>query len=52
MQIKKLREKVRKLGYQLSVREMYGENTPAYYDLVWEHRRMLARLYNLEKRIN
>ena len=52
MQINTLRSKVRKLGYELSVREMYGENTPAYYDLVWEHRRMLARLYDLEKRIN
>lgn len=50
MQIKNLQEKIRKLGYELAVREMYGENTPAYYDLVWEHRRMLARLYALEKR--
>lgn len=52
MQIKTLREKIRKLGYQLAVREMYGENTPAYYDLVWDHRRMLAQLYKLEKRLH
>jgi hypothetical protein len=50
MQIKKLQEQIRRLGYQLAVREIYGENTPAYYDLVWEHRRMLDRLYKLEKR--
>jgi hypothetical protein len=50
MQIKTLRNQIRKLGYQLAVREIYGENTPAYYDLVWEHRRMLDKLYELEKR--
>ena len=50
--IKKIRESIRKLGYQLAVREIYGENTPAYYDLAWEHRRMLNKLYELEKRLN
>lgn len=52
MKLNTLRENVRKLGYQLAVREIYGENTPAYYDMVWDHRRMLDKLYKLEKRLN
>jgi len=50
MQVNTLRENIRKLGYQLAVREMYGENTPAYYDLKWEHQDLLYQLYRLEKR--
>jgi hypothetical protein len=49
--IKQIRADIRKLGYELAVREIYGENTPAYHDLKWDHRRLLAKLYKLEKRI-
>jgi len=49
--INRIRESIRKLGYQLAVREIYGENTPAYHDLKWDHRRLLAKLYKLEKRM-
>ena len=52
MKIKTLREKVRRLGFQLAVREIYGENTPSYHDLKWDHHRMLAQLYKMEKRLN
>jgi hypothetical protein len=45
-----LKAKIRELGYKLAVREIYGENTPAYYDLKWEHKRLLDKLYYLEKR--
>ena len=44
------RSNLRQLGYQLAVREIYGENTPAYYDLKFRHRDMLDNLYKLEKR--
>lgn len=49
--INRIRESIRKLGYQLAVREIYGENTPDYHDLKWDHRRLLAKLYKLEKRM-
>ena len=45
-----LREKIRELGYQLSVRELHGENTPDYFKLKRAHDRMLAQLYKFEKR--
>lgn len=51
MQIKTLTESIRKLGYQLAVREIYGENTPEYFKLKREHNYLLARLYRLEKKI-
>jgi hypothetical protein len=45
-----LQEKIRDLGYKLAVREVYGENTPAYFNLKREHDKMLRKLYELEKR--
>jgi len=45
-----LQEKIRDLGYKLAVREVYGENTPTYFNLKREHDRMLRKLYELEKR--
>ena len=50
MSIKTLRESIRKLGYQLAVREIYGENTPAYYQLKRSHEDLLDQLYRREKR--
>ena len=50
MQFKSIKEQVRKLGYQLAVREIYGENTPSYFSLKWKHQEMLNKLYKLEKR--
>lgn len=41
---------VRKLGYQLAVREIYGENSQNYYDKKYEHRTLLNKLYKLEKK--
>ena len=48
--INKIRESIRKLGYQLAVREIYGENTPDYYNLKSQHAGLLDKLYELEKR--
>lgn len=45
-----IKENVRKLGYQLAVREIYGENTPDYYKQKRAHGDMLHKLYKLEKR--
>jgi hypothetical protein len=45
-----LKEAVRDLGYQLAVREIYGENTPDYFKLKREHDRLLDKLYRIEKR--
>ena len=45
-----LRSKIRKLGYELAVREIYGENTAQYFKLKRDHNGLLARLYELEKR--
>lgn len=50
MSIKTLQENIRKLGYQLAVREIYGENTPDYYNLKSQHMGLLDKLYQLEKR--
>jgi len=48
--ISKLTELVRALGYKLACREIYGENTPDYYRQKDEHRNLLNRLYDLEKK--
>ena len=45
-----MEEKLRELGYQLACREIYGENTPEYYELKREHGRLLQKLYRLQKR--
>ena len=45
-----LNSAVRKLGYQLAVREIYGENSQNYYNKKYEHRTLLNKLYKLEKR--
>jgi len=50
MSIQSIASKVRALGYQLACREIYGENTPEYYELRRAHGRLLERLYKLEKR--
>jgi len=50
MKFDKLQEEVRALGYQLAVREIYGENTPDYFKLKRQHSYLLEKLYRLEKR--
>jgi hypothetical protein len=45
-----IKQKIRDLGYKLAVRELYGENTPSYFNLKREHDKMLRKLYELEKR--
>jgi hypothetical protein len=50
MKLTELKEKVRELGYQLAVREIYGENTPEYFKLKRHHYNLLESLYQLEKR--
>jgi len=47
---KLLKARVRELGYQLAVREIYGENTPEYFKLKRTHDNMLDKLYRLEKK--
>ena len=49
--MEKLRHEIRELGYKLSVREMYGDNTPGYHDERRRHYSLLKELYYLEKRI-
>ncbi len=44
-----LRSSIRELGYKLACREIYGENTPAYFKLKREHDYLLQKLYRLEK---
>ena len=39
-----LESKVRKMVYQLAVRELYGENTPEYYRQKRLHDRLLEDL--------
>ena len=41
-----LEASVRELGYQLACREIYGENTPAYFELKKHHNNLLQRLKN------
>ncbi len=48
--VAKLTELVRGLGYKLACREIYGENTPDYYRKKDEHRQLLNKLYDLEKK--
>ena len=50
MKLNRLQEEVRALGYQLAVREIYGENTPEYFKLKRHHSYLLEKLYRLEKR--
>lgn len=45
-----LKERVRKLGYQLAVREIYGENSQDYYNKKKEHQDLLNKLYTIEKK--
>jgi hypothetical protein len=44
-----LQEELRSLGYKLACKEIYGENTPAYYALKREHNYLLQKLYRLQK---
>jgi hypothetical protein len=46
--MEKLQSKIRTLGYQLACREIYGENTPAYFELKRQHNSLLHKLYNLK----
>lgn len=46
----KLNSRLRSLGYQLAVREIYGENTPDYFKLKREHDKILGKVYFIEKR--
>ena len=50
MKLEELKGEIRDLGYQLAVREIYGENTPAYFKLKRHHYNLLERLYHFEKR--
>ena len=45
-----LTAKVRKLGYELACREIYGENTPDYHKLRRLHERLLNKLDALQKK--
>ena len=42
--MKNLESKVRKMGYQLAIRELYGENTPEYHKQKRLHDRLLEDL--------
>jgi len=44
-----LHNAVRELGYNLACREIYGENTPAYFKLKKQHDYLLQKLYRLQK---
>ena len=46
-----LKAAIRELGYQLAVRELYGENTPEYFQKKRSHERLLNKLYRLEKKV-
>jgi len=50
MRVKSLEVSVRKLGYQLAVREIYGENTPSYFKLKRDHGALLYKLYKLQRK--
>ena len=45
-----LESKIRELGYQLAVREIYGENTPEYFAKKKEHDRLLEKLERMQKK--
>ncbi len=49
MHYRELQERVRQLGHKLAVREIYGENTPAYFTLKREHDRLLYQLNKQNK---
>lgn len=44
-----LESEVRQVGYQLAVKEIYGENGSAYYQLRKHHNYLLAKLNRLNK---
>ena len=46
-----LKAAIRELGYQLAVREIYGENTPEYFQKKKQHGYLLNKLYRLEKKV-
>lgn len=48
--IEKLESQVRELGYQLAVKEIYGENSKSYFDLRHKHYKLLNKLYFLQKK--
>lgn len=43
---------LRKLGYELACREIYGENCQEYFELKQKHWTLLQKLYKLQKRIS
>jgi hypothetical protein len=45
-----LESKVRKLGYELACREIYGENTPEYHKQRRLHKHLLNKLESLQKK--
>lgn len=45
-----LASKVRKLGYELACREIYGENTPDYHKQRRYHQHLLNKLDQLQKK--
>jgi len=45
-----LQSEVRKLGYELAVREIYGENTPSYHKERRHHLYLLNKLERLQKK--
>ena len=52
MHYRELKSRVRELGYQLAVREIYGENSQNYYNKKREHYLLLNKLYKQEQKCN
>jgi hypothetical protein len=50
MHYRELKSRVRELGYQLAVREIYGENSQNYYNKKREHYLLLNKLYKQEQK--
>jgi len=48
--MKNLESTIRELGYQLAVREIYGENTPEYFAQKRIHDRLLRKLDRIQKK--
>jgi hypothetical protein len=46
-----LSSQVRSEGYDLAVRELYGENSKDYFDKRRAHNKVLYQLYRIEKKI-
>ena len=46
-----LSSQVRREGYDLAVRELYGENSKDYFDKRRAHNKTLFQLYRIEKKI-